>query len=746
VRFAEENRAAALRLATVGILVFPAKLFVYASSWRKKPAIKDWQDSATTDETQINIWWDKYPSAVPGIPLGRCGLVVLDADRHEGGPDGVTAYLRLKAALKIPRHPITHTAGGGTHHIFRQPSGHELGNSTGALPPGIDVRGCGGFIIGPGSMRADGAGYVEGPVSLTKAYCNGGIPEIPAALVNLINDTADADANEAPSKDVDEEMVPDGVNAQQCSMIGNLLWEGLDYAEIEQRVVDATMQMVERYKATHPKVRNWTREKEVRYVRTCLAELLKARCKELPVGTSAPNWVATNLIEAWDAIANEGGRPAIIYRGDTVLHWQVRNMAKVWAKRMPDPASSDGADSSDDAEEIDEEPTAENLNEDEPAEEANARPESPPKRPGWLKKEDEWNWGDSLPVPLAWFVKKLIPEVGIGILSGQWGAGKTFTAINLALAAATGNQLFAGRKVVKPGAVLFISLEGKEEVPIRMKAALLHAKMDPDAAYPFKQIKDTPPLLVNKRESPKAVRQLHELVEYTIADMQYRFGVPLRVIIVDMMPLITGIYDGNAAGENQICMSIFRRLSDHFKLAVVVIDQHGKDENAGVIGSIAKEYNCDFILAAFKGEDRRLQFRKVRGERSGEAVAFSMPLIAVGKDEEGLPATVPAIQWEGPCAEEGNTNSHDPGMSTEQLLALRYLNRCIAKDGKELPKGLAAPGIRGVGLETWREALVAAAVLGEDKPRNRWGRILKSLQQRGLIEVHQPWVWIPLAP
>jgi hypothetical protein len=291
-------------------------------------------------------------------------------------------------------------------------------------------------------------------------------------------------------------------------------------------------------------------------------------------------------------------------------------------------------------------------------------------------------------------------------------------------------KLFAGRKVLKPGGVLFIALEGKDEVAIRLQAALSHARVDLASALPFRLIRECPTLLVNKKENPKAVRQLFELVEWAAEDMLQRFDIPLKIVIVDMMPLITGIFDGNAVGENQICMSIFRRLSDRFKLAITVIDQHGKDENAGVIGSIAKEYNCDFILAAFKNEEsRRLSFRKVRGERTGEVLEFSTPLISVGKDEEGLPATTLAIQWEGPCV-ESNLNKNDPGMSTEQFLALRFLNRCIAQDGKELPKGLAAPGIRGVTLDTWREALEAAAILGGDRPRNRWGRLLKALQRR----------------
>jgi hypothetical protein len=82
----------------------------------KVPHVTDWANAATTDANQIEEWWLRWPLAMPGVPLERCGLVVVDADRH-GGPDGVA----LIREMTLPPHPIVATKSG-EHHYFRQPS------------------------------------------------------------------------------------------------------------------------------------------------------------------------------------------------------------------------------------------------------------------------------------------------------------------------------------------------------------------------------------------------------------------------------------------------------------------------------------------------------------------------------------------------------------------------------------------------------------------------------------------------
>lgn len=180
------NLGAALGLAAAGIAVFPAIVKPgNGAGWDKQPLIKGWQSKATTDRSEINGWWRQWPHAVPGIPLK--GHVVVDADRH--GTDGVEALDELVAIHgDLPLGPVTETAGGGLHYVFRQPPAKRLGNSRGSLPAGVDVRGSGGWIVAPGSIRPDGKLWAprSGTPLLAEAFRAGTIPEIPAWLVEMI--------------------------------------------------------------------------------------------------------------------------------------------------------------------------------------------------------------------------------------------------------------------------------------------------------------------------------------------------------------------------------------------------------------------------------------------------------------------------------------------------------------------------------------------------------------------------------
>jgi hypothetical protein len=133
----------ALAFAEAGFPIFPVQITRKRDGFGKLPYIKQWRLRASADPDMIAGWWRQFPNAIVGVPLARCGLVVVDADRH-GGPDGIAA---LRELGEMPPHPIVATAGGGEHHYFAQPDPPITSNNAMAAN-GIDILGTSRFVVG----------------------------------------------------------------------------------------------------------------------------------------------------------------------------------------------------------------------------------------------------------------------------------------------------------------------------------------------------------------------------------------------------------------------------------------------------------------------------------------------------------------------------------------------------------------------------------------------------------------------
>ncbi|MEU1782042.1 bifunctional DNA primase/polymerase [Streptomyces abikoensis] len=131
---------------------------------------------ATTDPSAIRSLFTAAPWATGyGIACGRPPhhLIGIDLDvKH--GQDGITAFADLTDAhgFAVPSTVTVQTPSGGQHRWFSGPADAHVPNSVGKHAPGIDVRGSGGYLVGPGSLTTAGR-YVLAPDS----------PQLPAARV-----------------------------------------------------------------------------------------------------------------------------------------------------------------------------------------------------------------------------------------------------------------------------------------------------------------------------------------------------------------------------------------------------------------------------------------------------------------------------------------------------------------------------------------------------------------------------------
>jgi hypothetical protein len=127
----------------------------------KRPAIRDWEQRATTDPGRLLEFFTARPEFNAGIACGPSGLVVIDCDMPKepprpGQPGSGRAVLDRLAA----RHGglgatfTVDTPSGGRHLYYRTPDGAELGNTAKALGPLLDSRATGGQVLAPGSRLA----------------------------------------------------------------------------------------------------------------------------------------------------------------------------------------------------------------------------------------------------------------------------------------------------------------------------------------------------------------------------------------------------------------------------------------------------------------------------------------------------------------------------------------------------------------------------------------------------------------
>jgi hypothetical protein len=387
----------------------------------------------------------------------------------------------------------------------------------------------------------------------------------------------------------------------------------------------------------------------------------------------------------------------------------------------------------------------------------------------WMSKHPEIGEGNECPkaFPHGWWhgdvdvelrrkylVKKLIPETGTGLLPGQWGTYKTFVALDLAGAVMT-DTTFAGHAVKRRGGVLFIAVEGREEIPIRLEA-LNQVKCGHAARLPFFCLDDIPRLLERG-----AADKIAANANAVAAEMQQRFDLPLALIIFDTIAAGAGYAksgDENDAAIAQRIMDTLARISKLTGAFVLAVDHFGKAVETGTRGSSAKESFADVVLALLGEKElsgglknSRMAARKRRGGPNGEEFAFTTQLVAMGTDEDGDPIDTLVLEWGGEI--EPTSADQDKDWPTKDTRLLRQVMMGLLADhGSVIHPRTGDPPVRALDQETVRSEFYKNKAADGD-PRQQqaarqkaFRRAVDSARDRQLIEVRvieeQTWLWL----
>lgn len=184
-----EMLPAALDYASRGWSVFPV------APGKKTPRTANGFHDATTNETEIRLWWEGKPFLNIGVATGTTsGIWALDID----GEPGAASLMDLEQRHgELPETSVFRTPRGGRQYLFTLPPGVSITSAV-AILPGVDVRGDGGYSVFPPSTRP------EGPYAWTSTAP---VAAPPQWLVELVTGSRPAEATTPAHAAVDELVV-----------------------------------------------------------------------------------------------------------------------------------------------------------------------------------------------------------------------------------------------------------------------------------------------------------------------------------------------------------------------------------------------------------------------------------------------------------------------------------------------------------------------------------------------------------
>jgi hypothetical protein len=150
--------------------------------------------------------------------------------------------------------------------------------------------------------------------------------------------------------------------------------------------------------------------------------------------------------------------------------------------------------------------------------------------------------GVAKPRAVPWLVKGMLPEIGAGLVVGQWGTFKTAVVLDIAVSTMTGRN-FAGHRVKRTGGVLVLASEGATQLGLRLTAAAQGI----DGPLPFAWTTDFARLLAKG-----AAQNIGRLITEAATDMRAKFNVPLALIIFDTLAGCAGFEGVTSLGAQAI--------------------------------------------------------------------------------------------------------------------------------------------------------------------------------------------------
>ena len=250
--------------------------------------------------------------------------------------------------------------------------------------------------------------------------------------------------------------------------------------------------------------------------------------------------------------------------------------------------------------------------------------------------------------PVRWRVRGVLPQEGIAAIYGPPGSGKSFLALDVLAAIATGRPWFGYR--VQSAPVLHIALEGEAGIAQRVQA---HQTRHGGAER------------MRFLAAPLDVRKPTDRAD--IVRAAKAAGLAGGVLCIDTLAASAPGMDENTSADMGEVIAGLKALQTELGGLVLAVHHSGKDQTRGMRGHSSLLGALDAVIEVSRNDDRReWRTAKSKDGADGDAHPFRLDVVELGTDSDGEPLTSCAIEpTERPA--EGIRRAALPGGGNQRL-------------------------------------------------------------------------------
>lgn len=369
-----------------------------------------------------------------------------------------------------------------------------------------------------------------------------------------------------------------------------------------------------------------------------------------------------------------------------------------------------------------------------------------------------WEDMDKVGAESEWLIYQVITAGQVSMIVGPSQHGKSFFAVEMGMCVARGVEFFG--HPAERGGVLYIAAESGRGLKKRLRAYREWHGLPATDPLPFVLLPGKFNLYANDEDTDALIEDgvgWHSL-------FQERFGVPLRLVVVDTFAAATPGADENSVRDIGPVLARATRIAEDLGVAVSVVHHAnaGGLKPRGHTSIFANVENVVMVEMNDKRTDedgRPMRYAKVTKQKdaeSGKTWPFVLRSVDIGMDSRGKAVTSCVCV---PPKEDIDRLKPDAAGFVGTDLDRQFL-RCvldsITEHGQVPPQDVRCPPriTRAVHLKHAKRLYwdqYAGGLDGTDEQkqetlRKRWRRAHDRMVQYGVIGSQDPWLWFTGKP